>query len=108
MSDQPVKKFRVGSVTASVWKNDDNHSVTLQKSYQRRYLLRRSQRIRRNEVSLHRRKRSHRSGRSRHPPNSSGDRVKLTTPLKIENAFKAAFLPLFRLWISNTKPFGGP
>lgn len=33
MSDQPVKKFRVGSVTASVWRNDDNHSVTLQKSY---------------------------------------------------------------------------
>lgn len=33
MSDQPVKKFRVGNVTASVWKNDDNHSVTLQKSY---------------------------------------------------------------------------
>jgi hypothetical protein len=34
MSDnQPVKKFRVGSVTASVWKNDGNLSVTLQKSY---------------------------------------------------------------------------
>lgn len=33
MSDQPVKKFRVGSVTAAVWKNNDNYSVTLQKSY---------------------------------------------------------------------------
>lgn len=31
--NQPVKKFRVGSVTAAVWKNDDNYSVTLQKSY---------------------------------------------------------------------------
>ena len=30
---QPVKKFRVGSVTAAVWKNDGNYSVTLQKSY---------------------------------------------------------------------------
>lgn len=29
----PVKKFRVGSVTAAVWKNDGNYSVTLQKSY---------------------------------------------------------------------------
>lgn len=29
----PVKKFRVGSVTAAVWKNDGNFSVTLQKSY---------------------------------------------------------------------------
>ncbi len=33
MSDQPVKKFRVGSVTAAVWKNENNFSVTLQKSY---------------------------------------------------------------------------
>ena len=33
MDNQPVKKFRVGSVTAAVWKNDDNYSVTLQKSY---------------------------------------------------------------------------
>lgn len=32
-SNQPVKKFRVGSVTAAVWKNDGNLSVTLQKSY---------------------------------------------------------------------------
>jgi hypothetical protein len=31
--NQPVKKFRVGSVTASVWLNDGNHSVTIQKSY---------------------------------------------------------------------------
>lgn len=30
---QPVKKFRVGSVTAAVWKNDGNYSVTIQKSY---------------------------------------------------------------------------
>jgi len=29
----PVKKFRVGAVTASVWKNDNGYSVTLQKSY---------------------------------------------------------------------------
>jgi hypothetical protein len=33
MSDQPVKKFRVGQVTAAVWKNADDYSVTLQKSY---------------------------------------------------------------------------
>jgi hypothetical protein len=33
MADQPVKKFRVGNVTAAVWKNDGNMSVTLQKSY---------------------------------------------------------------------------
>ena len=31
--NQPVKKFRVGSVTAAVWKNDNGFSVTLQKSY---------------------------------------------------------------------------
>ena len=31
--NQPVRKFRVGSVTASVWKNDNGFSVTLQKSY---------------------------------------------------------------------------
>jgi hypothetical protein len=30
---KPVKKFRVGNVTVAVWKNDDFHSVTLQKSY---------------------------------------------------------------------------
>jgi hypothetical protein len=29
----PVKRFRVGSITAAVWKNDGNFSVTLQKSY---------------------------------------------------------------------------
>ena len=33
---QPVKKFRVGSVTAAVWKNDGNYSVTLQKSFKDR------------------------------------------------------------------------
>lgn len=32
-TNQPVKKFRVGNVTAAVWKNDGNMSVTLQKSY---------------------------------------------------------------------------
>jgi hypothetical protein len=31
--NQPVRKFRVGSVTAAVWKNDSGFSVTLQKSY---------------------------------------------------------------------------
>lgn len=31
--NQPVRKFRVGSVTATVWKNDSGFSVTLQKSY---------------------------------------------------------------------------
>jgi hypothetical protein len=30
---QPVKRFRVGNVTAAVWKNGGNMSVTLQKSY---------------------------------------------------------------------------
>jgi hypothetical protein len=30
---QPVKKFRVGNVTASVWQNASGYSVTLQKSY---------------------------------------------------------------------------
>ena len=29
----PVAKFRVGNVTASVWKHGDNHSVTVQKRY---------------------------------------------------------------------------
>ena len=29
----PVRRFRVGNVTAAVWKNDGNFSVTLQKSY---------------------------------------------------------------------------
>lgn len=31
--NQPVRRFRVGSVTAAVWINDGNLSVTLQKSY---------------------------------------------------------------------------
>ena len=30
----PVKRFRVGNVTAAVWKNDNGYSVTLQKSLQ--------------------------------------------------------------------------
>ena len=30
---KPVKKFRVGFVTVAVWKNEDFHSVTLQKSF---------------------------------------------------------------------------
>ncbi len=30
---QPVKRFRVGNVTAAVWKNDNFFSVTLQRSY---------------------------------------------------------------------------
>ena len=29
----PVRRFRVGNVTAAVWKNDNGYSVTLQKSY---------------------------------------------------------------------------
>lgn len=31
--NQPVKRFRVGSVTAAVWKNGGNLSTTLQKSF---------------------------------------------------------------------------
>ncbi|UPJ35864.1 hypothetical protein IVB45_02290 [Bradyrhizobium sp. 4] len=34
MSEKPVAKFRVGNVTAAVWKNaSDFFSVTLQRSY---------------------------------------------------------------------------
>lgn len=33
MSTKPVKKFRCGNVTVAVWKNEEFHSVTLQKSY---------------------------------------------------------------------------
>lgn len=29
----PVKKFRIGSVTTSVWKNGDFHSITLERTY---------------------------------------------------------------------------
>lgn len=29
----PVKKFRLGSVTASIWKNGEYHSVTLERTY---------------------------------------------------------------------------
>lgn len=29
----PVRRFRVGNVTAAVWKNDSGYSVSLQKSY---------------------------------------------------------------------------
>jgi len=32
-SNQPVQRFRLGSVTAAVWKNGDFHHVTLQRSY---------------------------------------------------------------------------
>lgn len=30
---EPIKKFRVGSVTAAVWRNDNGSSVTIQKSF---------------------------------------------------------------------------
>jgi len=30
---QPVKKFRIGNVTASVWKNADFFNITIQRSY---------------------------------------------------------------------------
>lgn len=30
---QPAHKFRIGNVTATVWKNGDYHSVNLSKSY---------------------------------------------------------------------------
>jgi hypothetical protein len=34
MADQPVQKFRLGFVTAAIWKNDAGfYSVTLQRSY---------------------------------------------------------------------------
>lgn len=29
----PVQKFRLGAVTASIWKNGDFHSVTLERVY---------------------------------------------------------------------------
>lgn len=32
-SKEPLKRFRVGSVTAAIWKNENGFSVTLQKSY---------------------------------------------------------------------------
>ncbi|MGY3406126.1 hypothetical protein ACVWZV_002239 [Bradyrhizobium sp. GM5.1] len=31
--EKPIKKFRVGNVTAAIWKNDAFYSVTLQRSY---------------------------------------------------------------------------
>jgi hypothetical protein len=31
----PVKRFRIGNVTAAVWKSNGGYSVTLQKSYKR-------------------------------------------------------------------------
>lgn len=33
MAEKPVKAFRIGSVTASVWKNEGGLSVTLVKQY---------------------------------------------------------------------------
>ena len=33
VSNEPAKRFRVGSVTAAVWLNNGAYSVTLQKSY---------------------------------------------------------------------------
>ena len=35
MSSKPVKKYRCGSVTCAIWKNDDFFSVTLQKSFKK-------------------------------------------------------------------------
>jgi hypothetical protein len=32
-NNQPVQRFRIGAVTAAVWKNDSFFSVTLQRSY---------------------------------------------------------------------------
>lgn len=33
MADKPKKKFRIGLLTASIWKNDQFYGVTLQRSY---------------------------------------------------------------------------
>lgn len=33
VKNQPVQRFRIGAVTAAVWKNDGFHSVTLERSY---------------------------------------------------------------------------
>lgn len=33
MANAPVIKFRLGSVTASVWHNDRHYNVTISKSY---------------------------------------------------------------------------
>jgi hypothetical protein len=33
VSCQTVRRFRIGQVTAAVWKNDEDYSVTLQNSY---------------------------------------------------------------------------
>lgn len=33
VGDPPVRKFRVGNVTAAVWANEGVYSVTMQKSY---------------------------------------------------------------------------
>ena len=33
MADKPVKKCRLGYVTAAVWKNDDFYSVTISRNY---------------------------------------------------------------------------
>ena len=31
--NKPVERFRIGSVTAAVWKNDNGYSITLRRSY---------------------------------------------------------------------------
>jgi hypothetical protein len=33
MANQPAAKFRLGNVTATVWKNGDFHSTVLSRSY---------------------------------------------------------------------------
>lgn len=33
MANKPETRFRVGNVTATIWKNDSYFSVTLQRSY---------------------------------------------------------------------------
>lgn len=32
-NNQPVQRFRIGLISAAVWKNDGFYSVTLQRSY---------------------------------------------------------------------------
>lgn len=33
MSNQPIQKFRLGLITATIWKNDGFYSVDLSRSY---------------------------------------------------------------------------
>lgn len=33
MANQPIKKFRLGLITATIWDNDGFHSVDLSRSY---------------------------------------------------------------------------